>query len=89
MLGSVIHSLIGGCQSAFIKGWQILDRVLIASEVVEAAKKAKAKAKATFLKLDFCKAFDSVDWGYLMGVMEAMGFGSKWIGWIRNNVLKQ
>ena len=58
-LGSVIHSLIGECQNAFIKGRQILDEVLIASEVVEAVK--KAKEKTTFLKLDFCKAFDSVD----------------------------
>ena len=49
----------------------------------------KAKKKMAFLKLDFCKAFDNVDWGLLMGVMEAMGFGPKWIGWIRNFVLEQ
>ena len=55
----MIHSLIGDCQSAFIKGQQILDGVLIANEVVETTK--KAKVKVAFLKLDFCKAFDNLD----------------------------
>jgi len=55
----VIHSLIGDCQSAFVKGRQILDGLLIGNEVVDPVK--KAKKKVAFLKLDFCKVFDSVD----------------------------
>lgn len=30
------------------------------------------------LKLDFVKAFDSVNWKYVGDTMEHMGFGSKW-----------
>ncbi|KAJ9556044.1 hypothetical protein OSB04_010658 [Centaurea solstitialis] len=34
-------------------------------------------------KVDFEKAFDSVNWSFLFHTMEQMGFGSKWIGWIQ------
>lgn len=30
------------------------------------------------LKIDFEKAFDSINWGYLDSVMEQMGFSNKW-----------
>ena len=49
----------------------------------------KVKKIVTFHKLDLCKAFDSVDWRYLMEVMEAMRFGPKWTSWIINYALEQ
>jgi hypothetical protein len=40
------------------------------------------KKSALFLKLDIQKAFDSVNWGYLLEVLHAMGFGPRWREWI-------
>jgi hypothetical protein len=40
------------------------------------------KKLALFLKLDIQKAFDSVNWGYLLEVLQAMGFGPRWREWI-------
>lgn len=32
------------------------------------------------LKLDFTKAFDSVDWDFLLEILSARGFGERWVG---------
>lgn len=34
------------------------------------------------LKVNFSKAFDSVDWGFLLELLKARGFCGRWIGWI-------
>jgi hypothetical protein len=38
----------------------------------------KRKTPLIFLKLDIAKAFDSLNWGYLLKVLEWMGFGQRW-----------
>lgn len=65
----------------FIKGRYILDGVLVANETVEFLK--KSKKKGLIFKVDFEKAYDSVEWGFLLGVLEEMGFGERWRKWIR------
>ena len=35
------------------------------------------------LKLDFEKAFDNVDWNFLLNTLKGLGCGKKWIDWIR------
>ncbi|KAK1617240.1 hypothetical protein QYE76_022757 [Lolium multiflorum] len=37
------------------------------------------KTDAILLKLDITKAFDTLDWAFLLQVMEKLGFGRKWI----------
>jgi hypothetical protein len=34
------------------------------------------------LKLDIEKAFDTVQWDYLMEVLENFSFGPRWKGWV-------
>ncbi|XP_020251185.1 uncharacterized protein LOC109828640 [Asparagus officinalis] len=34
------------------------------------------------LKIDFAKAFDSVDWSFIIDLLQARGFGAKWCSWI-------
>lgn len=73
-------SLIGESQSAFIKGMHILDGALVANEVIQWAK--KSKKEVVLLNLDFQKAYDAISWKFLVHMLETMGFGSKWRGWI-------
>jgi hypothetical protein len=40
------------------------------------------KIPALFMKLDIHKAFDTVNWGYLLEILQALGFGPRWREWI-------
>ena len=56
-------------------GRQILDRALIANEVVHHLK--QRKKAGVLLKLDFQKAYDTVSWESIDLILVAMGFGSR------------
>ncbi|KAL4560381.1 hypothetical protein LXL04_032531 [Taraxacum kok-saghyz] len=80
-LKRVIGSVVGENQTAFIKKRNILDGPMIINEMCNWTK--KAKRKMLLFKVDFEKAFDSVNWNYLESIMLQMGFGVKWVSWIR------
>lgn len=58
-LKAVLPEIINEAQSAFLGGRNILDRVLIANEVVDCWK--KSRKKGLIIKLDFQKAYDGVN----------------------------
>lgn len=75
-LKMVIVSVISETQTTFVKNKQILYGVLIANEVVDETQ--KLKKELMLFKVDFEKAYDSVDWGYLDVVMSKMAFPILW-----------
>ena len=71
----VIGKVVSPYQNAFVMGRQILDVSLIANEVIDSWQ--KRREKDLICKLDIEKAYDSVNWHFLMRVLRKMGFGSK------------
>ena len=67
-LKTVLPNLIGDSQTAFVSSRQILDGALIANEVVHWLK--VKKKQGMLLKLDFQKAFDTIDWDSLVSALE-------------------
>ncbi|WMV39521.1 hypothetical protein MTR67_032906 [Solanum verrucosum] len=67
---------------AFIKSRQIMDAVLIANECVDSKK--KDKQPGILCKPDIQKAYDHLYWNFLMKMMQRMGFGQRWLKWIRH-----
>ena len=72
--------MVSTSQNAFVRGRQILDASLIANEVIDSWQ--KRKEKGLICKLDIEKAYDGINWKFLLKVLQKMGFGSKWVGWM-------
>jgi hypothetical protein len=68
--------LISSCQTAFIKGRNIMDGIMSLHEILHEAK--RRKQQGVVLKLDFEKAYDKVDCDYLMKCIAQKGFGEEW-----------
>ena len=79
-----IDALISPFQSAFVLGRQMADNVVLAGETVATWKR---RGITGFLwKVNFAKAYDSLDWRFLWIVLRRRGFPEKWIQWVRQCV---
>ncbi|RHN49937.1 putative RNA-directed DNA polymerase [Medicago truncatula] len=84
-LRSIIGLVISDSQSAFIKGRQILEGILVANEIVDEAR--QCNKEILLFKVDFEKAYDSIDWAYLDEIMILMGFPTLWRKWIKECII--
>ncbi|KAE8692137.1 Nuclear transport factor 2 family protein with RNA binding domain [Hibiscus syriacus] len=79
-----INDIISDSQFPFIPGRQILDFSFIANEGIDLWR--KKGLKGCVFKVDFKKAYDTIDWDLLFKVMVKMGFKIKWCSWIQKCV---
>jgi len=77
----VIGSVVAEDQTCGIPGRYIGDNVSLLRDVVTYV--IDLGIPTAILSLDQEKAFDRVDWTCLFRMLEAMGFGPQFIGWIR------
>ncbi|KAJ0589979.1 putative RNA-directed DNA polymerase [Helianthus annuus] len=76
----VIPNLVSYTQTGFIEGRCILEGPLIVNEVISWAK--GNKKKMFIFKIDFEKAYDSVNWKFLLSNLKAMNFPLLWRKWV-------
>jgi hypothetical protein len=75
----MLPRFISPWQGAFVPGRLIQDNSIIACEVINAMKKSKGKQGYMAIKLDMEKAYDRMEWSFLLKIMEKLGFNHIWI----------
>ena len=76
-LKKIVSKVVSPTQNAFVEGRQILDAALIANEAKDSLKRDES---CVLCKLDLEKAYEHINWDFLLTVMQKMGFGEKWTG---------
>ncbi|KAG7588439.1 Reverse transcriptase domain [Arabidopsis suecica] len=81
-LQSLLPTMISNSQSAFVQGRLLVENVLLATEMVQGFNRGSASARG-FLKVDLRKAFDSVNWEFILYILEVSDFPPVFCNWIR------
>lgn len=79
-LAPKLNHIVSTSQSAFVKGRCIHDNFVFVQGMIKEL--SRKKRPTLFMKLDIAKAFDSVDWSYLLELLQQLGFGPRWREWI-------
>ena len=76
----VLDSIISPTQNAFIHSRQMTNSVLVANECLDS--KLKEGIPGLMYILDVEKAYDHVNWRFLLYLLSKCGFSLKWTRWI-------
>jgi hypothetical protein len=79
-LAPAMHALVTPNQSAFIKGRAIQDNVHAIQSTVKLLH--VLRWPTVLLKIDLAKAFDTVNWAFLLELLCHMGFSRRWVNWV-------
>jgi len=74
----IVEKMISRPQNAFNKGKQVLDYVFIANECLG----IRSTKPGELCKLHIKKAYDHVNWVFLLYLLRRCGFRDRWCKWI-------
>ncbi|XP_058728727.1 uncharacterized protein LOC131600410 [Vicia villosa] len=80
-LASIMPILISNEQKGFVKGRSIHDGIRLASEAFNILDK-KSFGGNVAIKVDVIKAFDTINWKFLLQVLSSFGFSKTFVDWI-------
>jgi hypothetical protein len=81
-LQTVIIPLVHQNQYGFIKSRTIQDCLAWPFEYIHQCQ--QSKQKIVIIKLDFTKAFDTIEHNSIILMMKHLGFNDKWTNWVSN-----
>ncbi|KAL2235577.1 UNVERIFIED_CONTAM: hypothetical protein Sindi_1289900 [Sesamum indicum] len=84
-LSVIMDKLISPCQAAFVPGRSIGNNIMLAQEFFTGYNQTRLPPTCA-LKVDIRKAYDTVDWDFLIAAMEMFGFPITFVKWIEECV---
>ncbi|XP_019179933.1 PREDICTED: uncharacterized protein LOC109175136 [Ipomoea nil] len=79
-LKGTLEVVVSQPQSAFVPERLLTDNIIIAGEIGHyLRRKTCGNMGWTALKLDMAKAYDRMEWGFLEGMLGALGYGREWV----------
>jgi hypothetical protein len=79
----LLHYFISPHQSAFVRTKTIQDNTIMAHELFHTINSKRGKSGLMAIKIDIEKAFDKMEWNFILAILSKLGFHSTWINWIR------
>lgn len=67
--------LVDEVQAGFVKDWSIATHIVLAQEILRNLNR-KVKGVNVVIKLDMAKAYDKLEWRFLLKVLESFGFNA-------------
>ncbi|KAL2223893.1 UNVERIFIED_CONTAM: hypothetical protein Sindi_3055800 [Sesamum indicum] len=84
-LSVILDKLISPCQAAFVPGRSIGDNIMLAQELFMGYNQTRLPPRCA-LKVDIRKAYDTVEWDFLIVVTELFRFPHTFVKWIEECV---
>ncbi len=79
---SALTHIIKPNQMGFVEGRNILHNVFMAQEALGWAE--ESEQDLVLLLLNFEKAFDRIEWGFLFTTLSKLGFNDTWVRWVKS-----
>ena len=77
-----LNDLVGWNQATFISSRSVYENILLVQEIVRNYYKEKGDPHCT-LKIDLMKAYDSINWDFMLHCLHCFGFPMKFLSWIK------
>ncbi|GAV83754.1 RVT_1 domain-containing protein, partial [Cephalotus follicularis] len=81
-LKQVLHFVIDPAQSAFVNGRNIKDNILLAQELLKGYHANRGAARCA-LKVDIRKAYDTIEWDFVLAMLAQVGCLGNFVMWVR------
>ncbi|XP_021758513.1 uncharacterized protein LOC110723465 [Chenopodium quinoa] len=78
----LLQNLIMEYQHAFISGRYMEDNIILSHELLHLINTNRGEVHKAAIKIDMSKAYDRVNWLFLLKILQAYGFPPRWVQWI-------
>lgn len=78
-LKDVLDNLISRQYSGFIPSHTLLDNIIDVQEIIPSTNQDRTKPTRMFIKVDFERAYDTLNWNAILATLARMNFTNTWI----------